>query len=125
MVYQKRAIASRSGKLSLRNVLVVPFVLQILAAVGCVGYLSYRNGERIVNDIVSQLRQEVSARVYERVQTYLEAPPLVNQINQDAVPLGVLNFDDLEQARPYFWKQVLQFKSVTRELPTKKVSTCV
>ncbi|MEG4148862.1 SpoIIE family protein phosphatase [Microcoleus sp. Pol12B5] len=112
MVSQKSAIVSRSGKFRLRNVLVVPFVLQILAAVGCVGYLSYRNGEQIVNDIVSQLRQEVSARVYERVQTYLEAPPLVNQINQDAVPLGVLNFDDLEQARPYFWKQVLQFKSI-------------
>ncbi|MEG4114209.1 MULTISPECIES: SpoIIE family protein phosphatase [unclassified Microcoleus] len=112
MVSQKSAIVSRSGKFRLRNVLVVPFVLQILAAVGCVGYLSYRNGEQIVNDIVSQLRHEVSARVYERVQTYLEAPPLVNQINQDAVPLGVLNFDDLEQARPYFWKQVLQFNSI-------------
>ncbi|MEG3927975.1 SpoIIE family protein phosphatase [Microcoleus sp. D3_18a_C4] len=112
MVSQKSAIVPRAGKIRLRNVLVVPFVLQILAAVGCVGYLSYRNGEQIVNDIVSQLRHEVSARVYERVQTYLEAPPLVNQINQDVLPLGVLNFDDLEQARPYFWKQVLQFKSI-------------
>jgi sigma-B regulation protein RsbU (phosphoserine phosphatase) len=80
MVSEKSAIVSRSGKFRLRNVLVVPFVLQILAAVGCVGYLSYRNGEHIVNDIVSQLRHEVSARVYERVQTYLEDPLLVNQI---------------------------------------------
>lgn len=112
MVSQKRAIASRSGKFRLRNVLVVPFVLQIVAAVGCIGYLSYRNGEQIVNDIVSQLRSEVSARVYELVQTYLEAPPLVNQINHDVLPLGVLNFDDLEQARPYLWKQVLRFKAI-------------
>ncbi|MGB8688783.1 MAG: SpoIIE family protein phosphatase [Microcoleus sp.] len=112
MVSQKRAIASTSGKFRLRNVLVVPFVLQIVAAVGCIGYLSYRNGEQIVNDIVSQLRSEVSARVYELVQTYLEAPPLVNQINQDSLPLGVLNFDDLEQARPYLWKQVLRFKAI-------------
>lgn len=112
MVSQKRALASRSGKFRLRHVLVVPFVLQIVAAVGCIGYLSYRNGEQIVNDIVSQLRSEVSARVYELVQTYLEAPPLVNQINHDVLPLGVLNFDDLEQARPYLWKQVLRFKAI-------------
>lgn len=112
MVSQKRAIASTSGKFRLRNVLVIPFVLQIVAAVGCIGYLSYRNGEQIVNDIVSQLRSEVSARVYELVQAYLEAPPLVNQINHDVLPLGVLNFDDLEQARPYLWKQVLRFKAI-------------
>lgn len=86
MVSQKRAIASTSRKFRLRNILVVPFVLQIVAAVGCVGYLSYRNGEQVVNDIVSQLRREVSARVYEHVQTYLEAPPLVNQLNRDAFP---------------------------------------
>jgi len=28
----------------LRTVLIVPFVLQILGAVGLVGYLSFRNG---------------------------------------------------------------------------------
>jgi phosphoserine phosphatase RsbU/P len=112
MVYPKSAIGSTSGKFRLRSILVVPFVVQIVAAVGWVGYLSYRNGEQSVNDIASQLRREVSARVYERVQTYLEAPPLVNQINQDALPLGLLNFEDLEQTRPYFWKQVLRFNSI-------------
>ncbi len=112
MVSQKRARASTSGKFRLRNVLVVPFVLQIVVAVGLVGYLSYRNGEQSVNDIASQLRREVSARVYERVQTYLEAPPLVNQINQDSLPLEVWNFEDLEKARPYLWKQVLRFNSI-------------
>lgn len=112
MVSQKRAIATRRGKVGLLGVLVVPFVLQIVAAVGWVGYLSYRNGEKTVNDLASQLQRSISARVYDRVQNYLEAPPLVNQINQDSLPLGVLNFEDLEKARPYLWKQVLRFNSI-------------
>ncbi len=112
MVSQKRAIARTRGKFGLRGVLVVPFVLQIVAAVGWVGYLSYRNGEKTVNDLASQLQGSVSARVYERVQNYLETPPLVNQINQDSLPLGVLDFEDLERSRPYLWKQVLRFNSI-------------
>ncbi|MEG4803400.1 SpoIIE family protein phosphatase [Microcoleus sp. ARI1-B5] len=112
MVSQKRAIVHRRGKVGLRGVLVVPFVLQIVAAVGWVGYLSYRNGEKTVNDLASQLQRSVSARVYERVQNYLEAPLLVNQINQDSLPLRVLDFEDLERSRPYLWKQVLRFNSI-------------
>jgi phosphoserine phosphatase RsbU/P len=112
MVSQKSAIARTRGKFRLRSILVVPFVLQIVAAVGCVGYLSYRNGEKTVKDLANQLGNSVSARVNERVQNYLEAPPLVNQINQDSLPLGVLDFEDLERSRPYLWKQVLRFNSI-------------
>ncbi|MEG4918442.1 MULTISPECIES: hypothetical protein [unclassified Microcoleus] len=34
-----------SRKFQLRTALVVPFVLQIVAAVGLVGYLSFGNGQ--------------------------------------------------------------------------------
>lgn len=99
-------------KFPLRTTLVVPFVLQIVAAVGLVGYLSFRNGQQAVNDLVSQLQHEISSRVNDRVQVYLEAPHLVNQINQDAVRLGILDFNNLESSRTYLWKQVLRFKTI-------------
>jgi PAS domain S-box-containing protein len=99
-------------KLRLRTTLVLPFVLQIVAAVGLVGYLSFRNGQRAVNDLVGQLQDEISSRVKEQIQVYLAIPPIVNQINLDAARLGILDFNNLEQSRPYLWKQVLQFKSI-------------
>jgi hypothetical protein len=43
----------RLGKpLSLRLVLIVPFVLQIFADVGLVGYVSFRNGQKAVNEMM-------------------------------------------------------------------------
>jgi len=36
-------------KLPLGVVLIVPFVLEIVGAVGLVGYLSFRNGQKAVN----------------------------------------------------------------------------
>lgn len=40
-------------------VLIVPFVLQIVGAVGLVGYLSFRNRQKAVNNLASQLMSEV------------------------------------------------------------------
>jgi hypothetical protein len=60
-------------KVPLRLVLVVPFVLQIFAAVGLTGYLSLRNGQKAVNDLASQLRNQVSDRVAQHLNSYLES----------------------------------------------------
>jgi len=104
------------GKFFLRTTLVVPFLLQVMVAVGLVGYLSFRNGQRVVTDLVGQLQGEISSRVRERVQVYLAAPPLVNQINEDAARLGLLDFYDLaidrDYLRRYFWNQVQRFPTI-------------
>jgi signal transduction histidine kinase/DNA-binding response OmpR family regulator len=100
-------------KLPLRLVLVVPFVLQIFAAVGLTGYLSLRNGQKAVNDLASQLRNQVSDRVDQHLDRYLAIPPKLNQINLDAIELGLLNLKDLKTAGHYFWKQLQAYPDIT------------
>lgn len=58
-------------KLPLRLILVVPFIVQIFAAVGLVGYLSFRNGQKAVNDLVQQLCNEVESRIDQQLDSYL------------------------------------------------------
>ncbi len=47
-----RLLARVSSQLSLRTVLIVPFVLQLFAVVALVGYLSFSNGQKTVEDIL-------------------------------------------------------------------------
>lgn len=100
------------GKIPLRVILIIPFVVQVVGAVGLVGYLSFRNGQKAVDNLASQLRTEVSNRVYERVKSYVEVPQQVNQINYYAVQQGLLEFQKLAEAELYFWRQVQAFPSV-------------
>jgi signal transduction histidine kinase/CheY-like chemotaxis protein len=100
-------------KVPLRLILVVPFVWQIFAAVGVTGYLSLRNGSKAVNDVASQLRQEVTARIKERLETYLATPQLVNQINADSIRLGELDIENFDKMQRHFWHQTKWFKQVT------------
>ena len=92
--------------LPLRLVLVVPFVLQIFAAVGLTGYLSLRNGQKAVSDIANQLMNRVDQLVNQHLNTYLSAPHQINQTNTDAAELGLLNLQDFPRAGHYFWKQM-------------------
>ncbi|ESA35888.1 pas pac sensor protein [Leptolyngbya sp. Heron Island J] len=41
-------------KFRLRTTLVIPFVLQIMGAVGVVGFISFQTGRSTVNDLASQ-----------------------------------------------------------------------
>jgi signal transduction histidine kinase/CheY-like chemotaxis protein len=92
-------------RLSLRLILVVPFVLQTFAAVGLTGYLSLRNGQRAVTDVAFQLRREVSDRVDQHLDAYLAAPEKINQATVDAIQSGLLKIDDMPAIGRFLWGQ--------------------
>jgi hypothetical protein len=69
------------GKAPLQTVLVVPFLVQIVGTVGVVGWLSFQNGQRAVNEVAAQLRGEISDRIKDRMENYMSIPHIVNHLN--------------------------------------------
>jgi len=47
----------------LRWILIVPFVLQVVVAVGLVSYLCDRSGHNVVNNLANRLQTEISTRI--------------------------------------------------------------
>ncbi|GAB1541349.1 hypothetical protein NUACC21_40200 [Scytonema sp. NUACC21] len=102
----KRRRSSKVKALPLQLVLIVPFVLQIFAAVSLVGYLSFRNGQKAVNDLVDQLMNRTSSMVEQHLNSYLSIPHKVSQMNADAIQMGLLDVGDRQTVGKYFWKQM-------------------
>lgn len=102
-------------KIPLRRLLVASFVLQIVAAVGIVGYLSFRNGERAVQELAQKLIAETGKRVEEKLTSFLEPIHWVNQLNAEAIDRAELNLQ-LERPQPrgekFLWQQMRSFKSI-------------
>ena len=88
--------------LPLRTVLILPFVIQIFAAVGLTGWLSLRNGQQAVNDAIDQLGSSVTDRIDGHVENYLNTPHLFHQINQASIRNGGLDLNDFEALREKF-----------------------
>ena len=95
-----------SQRRSLRTRLVVPFVLQIFAAVGLVGYLSFRNSQQAVNHLAHQLIREASLRVDQHLDTYLASSYQIARSNAELVESALLNRQDLDLVSYQFWQKV-------------------
>ncbi|MDB9493827.1 ATP-binding protein [Spirulina major CS-329] len=91
---------------SLRFVLIAPFLAQIALAVGVVGYLSHRNGQKAVTDLAYQLRTEITERTAQHLNSYLAVPQQLNRLNLAALDLNLINLQDLETLGQFFWQQM-------------------
>ncbi len=95
-------------KFPLRLILIVPFVIQTFAAVGLVGYLSFKNGEKAVNDLAEQLVKKSAAQVNEHLDMYLELPLQVTKMNAALIGSGSVNLEN-RRGEKFFWRQAKAF----------------
>jgi PAS domain S-box-containing protein len=103
----------KSKQIPLRLVLIFPFALQIISAVGLMGYLSYRSGQESVNQLTTEIRTQTTNNVIQYLDNYLATPVLINQINADAFRLGYLKIDNTPQLEQYLYTQLQQFPTVS------------
>ncbi|HEY9645029.1 MAG TPA: diguanylate cyclase [Chroococcidiopsis sp.] len=98
------------NRFSLQTVLTVPFVVQVIAVVGIVGYLSFKNGQETVNALASQVRNELTARILQQLEATIERPYVINQINANSLLQGDLNVST-GQGEHQLWQQAKVFPS--------------
>jgi signal transduction histidine kinase/CheY-like chemotaxis protein len=99
--------------LSLRLILVLPFVVQIVSTVGLVGYISFKNGQEAVNDLADKLMDKSSNLVSKHLDNYLETPQKITQINLDAIELRLLNLKNFKTTGHYFAKQLQAYPNLS------------
>ncbi|MGG6297667.1 EAL domain-containing protein [Leptolyngbya sp. AN02str] len=99
-------------RVPLRLIFIVPFVVQIVGAVGLTGWLSIRNGQQAVNDVAMQLRQEVSDRVAYRLDDYLAMPHLINQLNRNTIQRRYLDPNNSAALYQHFFQQAHDFPNI-------------
>ena len=105
-----RQVGSRAQRTlrlaSLHQAFTLPVLVQIFAAVGLVGYLSFRNGQQAVQVLASQLRSEVSARIQGELKSYFGDPHAINRLNATAFSHGDLDIDTATQGEHLLFQQM-------------------
>ncbi|NJM59405.1 MAG: response regulator [Oscillatoriales cyanobacterium RU_3_3] len=107
-----RTIEKVSGKMPLRLALTLPFVLQTFTVVSIVGYLSFKNGQKAVLELVDNLQSEISLRVQEHLTHYLYQPQTITELNASVAQQGKLKPEDIKGTERYLWNQLKTFSSV-------------
>lgn len=99
-------------QISLKLLLVVPFVLQIVGVVSLVGYLSYQSGQKAVENISGSLMNEVGNRIHENLRNYFRKPTEVIQNNANAIKLDIIPWQDFSSLEQYFQQQLQTFDGI-------------
>lgn len=92
------------NKLPLRVVLIVPLMLLLTGAVGVVGYLSFRNGQRAVNQVATELQNEILHQIKDKLGDYVQVAHDINRLNAIALAKGDIN-PDSAAGETVFWQQ--------------------
>ncbi|MBK1990594.1 PAS domain S-box protein [Sphaerospermopsis aphanizomenoides BCCUSP55] len=92
--------------MSLKTLVIVPFVLQTVGVVALVGYLSYRSGEVAVEKLADKLMDQTVQRISDRLDTSLQTQQQVVAVNHQAYQQGFLDINNNEQLQNHFWQQM-------------------
>lgn len=98
--------------ISLRTLQIAPLVVQVVAAVSLVGFLSYRNGRAAVDGLSARLRNEITENTVDQIEAFLAVPRTIAQIDADAFALGRLEVDDPAALARRFWTRRQLFEPV-------------
>ncbi|MBD2186453.1 methyl-accepting chemotaxis protein, partial [Aerosakkonema funiforme] len=105
-------VTKSSRKIPLRAALIVPFVLQTTAVVGLIGYISFKNGQKAINNVAAQLRNELNTRIENQIKANVEIPPKIVQLNANALSRGEIDIIN-GKGEQRFWEQVKLFPSIS------------
>jgi PAS domain S-box-containing protein len=102
-----------TDKVHLKTALIVPFFALTVIAVGLVGYISFLNGQKAVNNVAHHLREEISKRIESHLYNFLNTAQQINQLNASDMKDGSLDVTNQKIMGLHFWKQIQTFKNVT------------
>ena len=92
--------------LSLRWVMIAPFMVTTIITVGMVGYLSYRIGQMGLEKLANQVSDQAASRVKDHLDNTLENQHQPVVTIQNAIENGSLNVNNFEEMRTQFWQSI-------------------
>ena len=92
--------------LPLRILLILLGIGQIVGTVSLVGYLSFRNGQKAVNDLAGQLRHELTVRIQQELESYFATPHEINRLNANAFTQGLMDVTGAAYGESQLYQQM-------------------
>jgi len=97
----------------LKYIIIIPFLIQIFTLTIVLGYLSFTNSHKSIDNITNQLLSEIGKVAENRIKEYISKINLIIQINADAIQLKQLNPNNNYALTEYFWKQLQKLPDIS------------
>ena len=100
-------------QISLKSLLIMPLLAQIVIVTSITGWLAHRNGQHVVEELAYQLSEDTGESLQHQLKAYTAIPPLVTQQNVDALDLQQIDPTNLRSWIDHLLRQSQRFPDVT------------
>ena len=100
-------------KLSLRSLIAIPLLAQVVGVTTLTGWLAHRHGQKAIETLAYHLLDETGEHFHHKLETYTSIPPLVTQENLDKLELQQLDTNNLYNWVPHLLRQIQRFPDAT------------
>ncbi|GAB1471188.1 hypothetical protein MASR2M66_20660 [Chloroflexota bacterium] len=100
------------SSVSIRYAIPGLLAVVIIIAIGLTAWLSYQSGLGSAQTLAERLNQEVSARINDRINSFLELPHIFHEINLAVLNSGDADLNNFDSMRELFWGEVFVTQSV-------------
>ena len=94
---------------SIRHIIPALLSIQPTLAVGVTGLFSFWNGQRAVFKLAGQQVREITKRIEQHVEAYLQIPKLVGDSISLGMQTGQVDPDNQAELEPYLWRRLQEF----------------
>lgn len=101
------------SNVSIRWIAPVLFVLPVIAVTLALTIIAMRQGREASTDLAQQNVKQIHARIIERLDYLLRGPVAMNETYEDLFEEGLLEWNELAEARPAVYRLLRAFPSVS------------
>lgn len=99
--------------ISLRSLLIIPWVIQIIGITAVVGYSSYRSSQHVVENLATELMAKTGDLITQNLDHYLQTAHAQNRAHLATLQSGAISLDNLDQLHRYLTLQLLENETAT------------
>lgn len=100
------------SKVPLRRLLIIPFVLQVVGAVGIIGWLSFRSGQKSTNQIAYQLREEITKNTKHQITDILATATTISKLTTASIRANQIDLQNIRSLEELYWTDLTTFSLV-------------
>ena len=88
--------------LSLRRSILLIFIISLLISAACYGALIFTNWVSSAKNTTAHMATDINEKIYNRIDTFMQVPYHINEVNHKVIENGMLDFSDEEQRERFF-----------------------
>ena len=96
------AMTKEKTTLSLRRSILLMFIISLLISVASYGALIFTNWVSSAKNTTAHMATDINEKIYNRIDTFMQVPYHINEVNHKVIENGMLDFSDEEQRERFF-----------------------